>query len=139
MNENTTPRWSLGRGLPVADKATTAEASRKLSLLLDDAFRVPGTNLRFGWDSIIGLVPGVGDAATMVLALVPVATAWKVGASRWMITRMLANVGIDATIGAIPILGDAFDLFFRANRRNSQLLKRHLDKQAQQNPPAGRD
>ncbi len=128
MTETTAPRWSLARGLPVTSSAATAKASRKLAVLLDDAFRVSGTNLRFGWDTIIGLVPGVGDAATTILALVPVATAWKVGASRWMIARMLANVGIDAVIGVIPVIGDFFDIFFRANRRNNRILKHHLAK-----------
>lgn len=121
------PARSLGRGIPIKDRETTAELSRKLSILLDDAFRFPGTNIRFGWDTIIGLVPGVGDAATALLALIPVATAWKLGASRWMMFRMLANVGIDTTIGAIPIVGDAFDVFYRSNRRNSRMLKHFIE------------
>lgn len=130
IEKNRAPRLSLARGLPIANGETTARLSRKLSILLDDAFRIPGTNIRFGWDTLIGLVPGLGDASTAILALVPVATAWKLGASRWMLARMLANVGVDALIGAIPVLGDLFDLFFRANRRNARLLKRLTDRAA---------
>jgi hypothetical protein len=102
------------------------EDARKLALLLDDAFRIPGTSIRFGWDTVIGLVPGVGDAATTIVALAPMLTAWKLGASRWLLFRMLANVGVDAAIGIIPVVGDIFDLFFRANRRNARLLEQHL-------------
>lgn len=97
-------------------------AARRLAVLLDDAFRIPGTSIRFGWDSIIGLVPGLGDVATTILALVPVATAWKLGASRWLLARMLMNVAMDGFLGSVPIVGDAFDLFYRANRRNVALL-----------------
>lgn len=127
MDEVAGRRWSLARGIPISDTKTNAAAARKLSVLLDDAFRIPGTPIRFGWDSIIGLVPGVGDAATTVLALVPVASAWKLGASRWLLARMLGNVAIDTVIGVIPIVGDAFDLFFRANRRNARLLKQLMN------------
>jgi hypothetical protein len=102
------------------------EDARQLALLLDDAFRIPGTNIRFGWDTVIGLVPGFGDAATTIVALAPLLTAWRLGASRGLLFRMLANVGVDATVGAIPLLGDIFDLFFRANRRNARLLEKHL-------------
>jgi len=102
------------------------EQARQFATLLDDAFRIPGTNIRFGWDTVIGLVPGVGDAATTIVGLVPLLTAWKLGASRWLLFRMLANVGVDATFGAIPVVGDVFDLFYRANRRNARLLERHL-------------
>lgn len=107
--------------------------SRRLTTILDDAFRIPGTNIRFGWDSVIGLIPGVGDATTTLLALVPVGTAWKLGAGRWLLTKMLCNVLIDATIGAVPIAGDAFDLFFRANRRNTKLLKKYQEQNTLRN------
>lgn len=121
------PIGSLARGLQVTDKATTAAWSRKLAFLLDDAFRIPGTGIRFGWDTIIGLIPGVGDATTTLLALGPVATAWKLGASRWTLARMLGNVGLDAAISVIPIVGDISDIFFKANRRNAKHLKRLMD------------
>lgn len=115
------------RGWPNTQTAKAKQNAERLATLLDDAFRIPGTNIRFGWDSIVGLVPGIGDAATTILALAPVATAWKAGASRWLLARMLLNVAVDAGVGAIPVAGDLFDLFFRSNRRNAQLLKKHLD------------
>jgi hypothetical protein len=100
----------------------------RLTHLMDEAFRIPGTNIRIGWDTIIGLVPGIGDAATAAMSLYLIHQARQAGASKWMITRMLGNVGLDLTLGAIPLLGDAFDMFFKSNRRNARLLKRHLDK-----------
>lgn len=121
-----TPRFlSRGARLPVKSKRGEADtaATTRLAFLLDDAFRIPGTKIRFGWDTIVGLIPGIGDAATTVIALAPVATAWKLGAGRWLLARMLGNVAIDAVIGSIPVVGDAFDLFFKANRRNARLLQ----------------
>ncbi|TWT90060.1 hypothetical protein Mal64_04430 [Pseudobythopirellula maris] len=106
----------------------------RLASQLDDAFRVPGTNIRFGWDSIIGLVPGVGDAATTLLAIAPVLAAYREGVGRWTLARMIGNVALDATLGAVPILGDAFDLFFKANRRNLRHLKRHREKTGRLGP-----
>lgn len=123
MTAVTSKRRSFSRGAPLPKSIRAADAKR-LATLLDDAFRIPGTNIRFGWDSVIGLVPGFGDAATTILALAPVATAWKLGASRWVLARMLGNVAVDAAIGTIPVVGDAFDLFFRANRRNARHIER---------------
>ncbi|MEM8865204.1 MAG: DUF4112 domain-containing protein [Planctomycetota bacterium] len=117
---------NFSRGLPISRRLDNSAASLRLATLLDDAFRIPGTNIRFGWDSILGLFPGIGDAATTILALVPVATAWKLGVSRWIIAKMLFNIGVDAVIGAVPIAGDLFDLFFKANRRNAKLMQKAL-------------
>lgn len=105
----------------------------RLAEQMDSAFRIPGTKIRFGWDSILGLAPGVGDAATTIVALAPVAAAYRHGAGRWLLARMLSNVMIDATIGAIPLLGDVFDVFFKANRRNATHLAR-LKKQKAATP-----
>ena len=101
--------------------------AKRMAALLDTAFRIPGTNIRFGWDAIIGLLPGVGDAATTIVGLSPLFSAWRLGASRWLLFRMLANLGVDATFGSIPILGTAFDIFYRANLRNARLLEKHLE------------
>ena len=94
--------------------------------MLDDAFRIPGTNIRFGWDTVIGLVPGFGDAATMIVGMAPIWTAWRMGASRWLLARMMGNIAVDTVVGAVPVAGDLFDVFFRANRRNARLLEKHL-------------
>jgi hypothetical protein len=99
-----------------------------LSVLLDTAFVIPGTNIRFGLDALIGLVPGIGDAITTVMSLYIVNEARALGAPNILIARMLGNVALDGLVGAIPVLGDAFDVAFRANRRNMALLLGHLDR-----------
>src|SRR3977135_954709 len=93
-----------------------------LSQLLDTAFIIPGTNIRFGLDALIGLVPGIGDAITQAMSLYLVTQGRAPGAPRLLIARMLANVALDGFVGAIPLVGDAFDVAFRANRRNMALL-----------------
>jgi hypothetical protein len=99
-----------------------------LSRLLDTAFVIPGTNIRFGVDALIGLVPGIGDAITTVMSLYIVSEARALGAPPLLIARMLANVALDGFVGAVPLVGDAFDVAFRANRRNMALLLDHLDR-----------
>ena len=101
-----------------------------LATLLDTAFFIPGTNIRFGVDAMIGLVPGIGDAITTVMSLYIVHEARELGAPRHLIARMLANVALDGVVGAVPFLGDAFDVMWRANRRNMALLRNHLDREA---------
>ena len=97
-----------------------------LASLLDTAFIVPGTNIRFGIDALIGLVPGIGDAVTTLMSLYIVREARELGAPRHLIARMLVNVALDSVVGAVPLLGDAFDVMWRANRRNMALLQQHL-------------
>ncbi len=99
-----------------------------LASLLDTAFFIPGTNIRFGLDALIGLVPGIGDAVTTLMSLYIVREARELGAPTHVILRMLANVALDGVIGAVPLVGDAFDVVWRANRRNIALLRKHLDK-----------
>jgi hypothetical protein len=101
-----------------------------LATLLDTAFFIPGTNIRFGVDAMIGLVPGIGDAITTAMSLYIVHEARQLGAPRRLIARMLANVALDGVVGAVPLLGDAFDVMWRANRRNMTLLRNHLDREA---------
>jgi hypothetical protein len=79
--------------------------------------------VRFGFDALIGLVPGIGDAVTTALSLYIVHEARQLGAPRHVIARMLANVMIDGLVGAVPLVGDAFDVVWRANRRNMRLLQ----------------
>jgi len=97
-----------------------------LARLLDTAFVVPGTNIRFGVDALIGLMPGLGDVIATALSLYIVREARALGASRSVIGRMMLNVAVDGAIGLVPVLGDVFDVAFRANRRNVMLLQRHL-------------
>jgi hypothetical protein len=97
-----------------------------LASLLDTAFVLPGTQVRFGLDALIGLVPGIGDAITMAMSLYIVHEARQLGAPGHVLLRMLANVAFDGVIGAVPLVGDAFDVMWRANRRNMALLQRWL-------------
>jgi hypothetical protein len=98
----------------------------KLEILLDEAFRVPGTSIRFGLDAVIGLVPGVGDVLAGLFSLVIPLAAWIRGVPYVSLVRMAANLGIGVLVGSIPILGDAFDIAWKVNRRNYRLLTRHL-------------
>ncbi len=94
--------------------------------LLDDCFVLPGTQIRFGVDGIIGLVPFAGDVLAGLLSSLIVVAAWFRGAPPVLLARMVANLAIDVGIGMVPVLGDAFDIAWKANRRNYALLSRHL-------------
>ena len=100
-----------------------------LGQLLDTAFIVPGTNVRYGIDGLIGLIPIVGDIITTALSLWLVREARLLGAPWHITARMLANVAVDGVVGMVPLAGDAFDVMFRANVRNVRLLRRWLEKQ----------
>ncbi len=100
-----------------------------LAKLLDVAFVLPGTNIRYGIDGLIGLVPVVGDLLTTVIQLWLVREARSLGAPKHIIARMLGNVALDGVVGLVPLVGDAFDVMFRANIRNMRLLKKWMDKQ----------
>lgn len=100
-----------------------------LGNLLDTAFILPGTNVRYGLDGLIGLIPIVGDIITTAIALWIVREARALGAPRYLVARMLTNVAVDGVVGLVPIVGDAFDVAFKANVRNVRLLRRWIDKQ----------
>lgn len=120
---------TLGRApLSVRDEAEVLARLEILTRLMDEAFVLPGTNVRVGLDAAIGLVPGIGDLLSASLSSYLVWEAHRLGAPRLLVARMLGNVAIDAVVGAVPLLGDAFDVLFRANRKNMRLLRRHLEK-----------
>jgi hypothetical protein len=98
---------------------------RALQRLLDSAFRVPGTNIRFGWDAIVGLVPWAGDAVTALVACVFIAHAFRMRLPRIVQLRILINIAIDVLLGLVPFAGDVADVFWKANARNMALLERH--------------
>jgi hypothetical protein len=98
---------------------------RRLAWLLDDAFRIPGTGIRFGWDPIIGLVPWVGDVLTGLMSMAIVFHAFRVRIPGVIKFRMLTNILIDVLVGSIPVLGDMFDVTWKANRKNMALLEKH--------------
>ena len=101
----------------------------RLATLLDTAFVIPFTKVRLGVDGLFGLAPGVGDVVTTGLALYIVYEAHKLGAPKHVLARMLGNVALDGLVGAVPIAGDVFDMFWRANKRNVRILREHLDRQ----------
>lgn len=106
--------------------SASLERVRALSRVLDTAIRIPGTNMRFGLDAVIGLVPGVGDVVGAGMSGFIILTAARLGAPPSVLVRMLANVGLDTVVGAVPLAGDLFDAAWRANTRNAALLERHL-------------
>ena len=99
-----------------------------LSKLLDVAFILPGTKIRYGIDGLIGLIPVVGDIITTAISLWVVREARALGAPWYLTSRMLANVALDGVVGLVPVAGDAFDVMFRANVRNVRMLRRWLEK-----------
>ena len=100
-----------------------------LAKLLDVAFIVPGTNVRYGIDGLIGLIPVIGDIITTAISLWLVREARALGAPWHLTMRMLGNVALDGVVGAVPLIGDAFDVMFRANVRNVKLLRRWMERQ----------
>jgi hypothetical protein len=104
----------------------------QLAHWLDSVFRIPGTNVRFGFDAILGLIPGLGDGVTALPSIYVVMAAHRMGVPKLTLARMGMNVGIDVILGAIPLLGDLFDIGFKANRKNVALLKRHIEKRSEQ-------
>jgi Domain of unknown function (DUF4112) len=100
-----------------------------LSRLFDTALVIPGTNIRFGLDALVGLVPAIGDLITTATSLYIVHEARQLGAPMHLLLRMVGNIALDGAVGAVPIVGDAFDVMFRANRRNMALLRDHIEKE----------
>lgn len=120
--------------LNATDPAQIRQRVEMLELLLERSLTIPGTRMAIGLDSIVGLVPGIGDVITAAMGAYIVWEGRNLGMSKWQLTRMSGNVLFDAALGAIPLAGDAFDFFFKSNSRNLKIIKRHLDK----NHPATR-
>lgn len=99
--------------------------AKLMARLLDDAIRIPGTDRGIGLDAIIGLLPGGGDALTAISAVSILVLGLRRGVPKAILFKMIANLGIDALVGAVPVLGDIFDVAFRANRRNLELVEKH--------------
>lgn len=114
------------------DDRARLDALRKLKYLLDEAFRVPGTGIRFGWDPIVGLVPWVGDVLTGLFSCAIVVQAHRMQVPRVVQLRMLLNIAIDVVVGIVPVLGDAADVLWKSNSMNFALLERHA---AEVRPP----
>ena len=110
------------------DPASVRRRVEAMEGLLERAFKVPGTNFRVGLDSVVGLVPVLGDVVTAAMGAWLIWEAKNLGMSKWHLARMTGNVGFDAAIGLIPFAGDAFDFLFKSNTRNLRIIKRWLDK-----------
>lgn len=102
----------------------TNEQLDQLATILDDIFQVPGTKLRFGLDALLGLIPGLGDILSSLMSFLIVFAAWQRGLPQVTLARMMVNIAIDTLLGSFPIVGDAFDVVWKSNRMNYNLLLR---------------
>jgi hypothetical protein len=99
----------------------------QLSQWMDSKFQIPGLNIRFGLDALLGLIPGLGDGIAFLVSCYIIGAANHLGVPRITIARMGLNVGIDLVLGAVPLIGDLFDVAWKANTRNVELLRRTLE------------
>jgi hypothetical protein len=113
-----------GRRTRQTDEAETERRLDRLAWLLDDLFRIPGLRWRVGLDALIGLVPGIGDTITTAVSLYVLAAAVRSRVPRITVLRMALNLAIDHAVGAVPVVGDLFDVWWKANQRNVALLRR---------------
>lgn len=107
-----------------------------LTRLLDTRFRIPGTSFRFGIDPLIGLFPVAGDAVSLTISGYILWRAWRLGLPKGKLARMLWNLLYDALLGSLPLAGDAFDFFYKANALNLKLITTHLKDTARDEQPA---
>jgi hypothetical protein len=113
---------------PTIDRAASIVRIKQIVRVMDFALRIPGTKIRFGADSIIGLVPGAGDLVTMGVSLYVLAEAHRLGAPKNILVKMAGNIALDTGVGTLPIVGDVFDMFFKSNSKNVKLLLEHFEK-----------
>ena len=109
----------------------------RISKLMDSRFTIPGTNIRFGLDPLLGLLPVAGDAAGLLVSGMLVAYMARYGASRKLVLLMAGNVLLDAIIGAIPLLGWLFDFYYKANDRNIRLMRQYYSEGKHQGKGTG--
>ncbi|MEO8193335.1 MAG: DUF4112 domain-containing protein [Gemmatimonadales bacterium] len=107
-------------------RSDDAARVRALARALDSAIRIPGTGITLGLDSIVGLIPGLGDLAGAAMSGYIVLASARMGVAPSVVVRMILNLGVDTLVGSVPLLGDVFDVGFKANIRNAALLDRHL-------------
>ncbi|VEP12294.1 conserved hypothetical protein [Hyella patelloides LEGE 07179] len=107
---------------------------RKIASLLDSAIGIPGTKFRIGLDPILGLIPGGGDLITAGISAYMIYLATRFGLERKEISKMIGNVILETALGTVPLAGDIFDAYFKANLRNLEILENHIAKAEAQNP-----
>ncbi|WP_303759676.1 DUF4112 domain-containing protein [Sphingobium yanoikuyae] len=110
------------------DPASVRRRIEMAEAVLEGLFVIPGTKYRVGMDGLIGLVPVVGDIATTAMGAWIVWEARNLGLSKWQLTRMAANVGVDTLVGAIPFAGNVFDFLYKSNTKNLRIIRKHLDR-----------
>lgn len=110
----------------MADPKTRLTQLRQLAHFLDTAVRIPGTNIRLGFDALVGLIPGVGDMTMGMAGLFIVTSAARMGIPAPVLARMVLNIAIDSAVGVIPLLGDIFDVGWKANTRNVALVEKYM-------------
>ncbi|WP_150290621.1 DUF4112 domain-containing protein [Sphingobium estronivorans] len=110
------------------DPASIRKRIEAMEALLEGLFVIPGTQRRVGLDSLVGLIPVVGDFATAAMGAWIIWEARNLGMSKWQLTRMAANVGFDTLVGAIPFAGDIFDFLYKSNTKNLRIIRKHLDR-----------
>ncbi|MCG5061714.1 MAG: DUF4112 domain-containing protein [Limnoraphis sp. WC205] len=126
MNQHQSPK-STDPSMKNRSKASTVKHLREFSHLLDNAIRVPGTTYRIGLDPIIGLIPGGGDIAGGLLSAYIVLQAFQLGVPRETLLRMASNIATETLVGTVPVLGDFFDVAWKANVKNVDLLEAHMN------------
>lgn len=109
----------------ISKQKSAIENVESMANWMDSRFTIPGTNIKFGFDALIGLVPGAGDFATLFISGYMVSILAKNGASGFVLARMALNILIDAVLGSVPLIGDIFDVAFKANIRNVKLMREH--------------
>lgn len=115
-------RWATPTPAPIGPPEL--ERLRRLAWIFDECFRVPVLGVRFGADAVVGLLPGIGDAIGGAFAAWGIAVAFRLGAPGVVLCRMLLNVSTDVIVGSIPLVGDLFDVGWKAHRRNVRILER---------------
>ncbi|ANY18766.1 hypothetical protein A6F68_00231 [Tsuneonella dongtanensis] len=131
--EGTRPEFgrprAMGIEVPIGtDPVSIRRRIEAMEQLLENSFVIPGVNYRVGLDSIMGLVPVIGDFVSAAMGMYIVWEARNLGMPKWKLWRMTGNVALDTAVGAVPLVGDALDFVFRSNTRNLRIVKRHLDK-----------
>src|SRR3954468_7234604 len=119
--------WPAGRAVNVpADLQRRLKRLRRLATLMDAAVVIPGTTIRFGWDAVVGLIPGGGDAVSAAISSYIVVQGVQLGVPLPIALRMVFNVAVDFVLGTVPVAGDVFDVLWRANLMNVALIERHF-------------
>ena len=113
------------------EHAERARHIARVANAFDSKFEIPGIGLKLGYDSILGLIPGIGDTVTTAAGGYIIYHAAKAGARKRILARMMLNTLLDATVGAVPVIGDIFDMAFRSNTRNAKLALKEMNRMAE--------